>query len=118
MIAKLLTLPLAISLTLLSTACSERNPRTAPAPQSGTVQTRSSHYRAALDAYAAGRPERALEHFRAAAEQGNVNAQYYTGLMFGNGEGTKRNYVEAAKWYQRAAQHNHPEALVQLARLY
>lgn len=71
-----------------------------------------------MEAYTVGRLDVALSHFRAAAEQGNVNAQYYTGLMYANGEGTEQNYAEAAKWYQKAAAHDHPDALVQLARLY
>jgi TPR repeat protein len=122
MIAMSSFIPLAMGVALLLTGCGERHAPTTPSPQSGSVQSRSSRvaeYRAALDAYAAGRHVSALEHFRAAAEQGNVNAQYYTGLMYANGEGTaKRDYHEAAKWYQRAAKHNQPDALVQLARLY
>ena len=56
--------------------------------QSGSTQplaSRAAEYRAAMDAYTVGRLDAALSHFRAAAEQGNVNAQYYTGLMYANG---------------------------------
>jgi TPR repeat protein len=114
------SMPLAaIGVVLLLVGCSER--QTPALAQSTSVQhrgSRISEYRAALDAYVAGRQLEALPHFRAAAEQGHVDAQYYTGLMYANGEGTKQDYREAAKWYQMATEHNQPDALVQLARLY
>jgi TPR repeat protein len=69
-------------------------------------------------AYGEGRIREALEHFQAAAEQGNAAAQYYTGVMYADGQGTKRDYVAAAKWYEKGAAQNHPDALVALARLY
>ena len=40
---------------------------------------------------------------RAAAEQGQREAQYNLGMLYENGSGVPRNYDEAAKWYQRAA---------------
>jgi len=110
---KISSIPLLIGAALLVAGCGDRDARSAPTPAS-----RAAEYRAGLDAYVAGRVVFALEHFSAAAEQGNVNAQYYTGLMYANGEGTKPDYREAAKWYEQAAAHNQPDALVQLARLY
>jgi len=111
--------PAAFGVALLLAGCGER--QTPAAAQTASAQHRGSRiaeYRAALDAYVAGRQLSALPHFRAAAEQGHVNAQYYTGLMYANGEGTKQDYREAAKWYRLAAEHDQPDALVQLARLY
>lgn len=102
---------LTIGIALALSACSERN-----APKSRG--SRAGEYRAALEAYSGGQHSKALEHFRNAADQGNVNAQFYTGLMYANGEGVKQDFKQAAKWYQRAAEHNQPDALVQLARLY
>jgi len=121
MLTKTFSMPFAIGVALLLMSCGERHTPATTSGRSGSVQShgsRTAEYRAGLDAYVAGRRVSALEHFRAAAELGNVNAQYYTGLMYANGEGTKPNYREAAKWYQRAAEHNQPDALVQLARLY
>jgi TPR repeat protein len=60
----------------------------------------------------------ALQHFIAAAEQGNADAQYYAGVMFADGQGTQRNFEEAAKWYEKAAAQNHADAAYALARLY
>jgi TPR repeat protein len=115
------SLLLAASAALLLPACTER-PSTATGSSKAAAArprgTKMVEYRAALDAYVGGRYDVALVHFRAAAELGHVNAQYYTGLMYANGEGTERNFDEAAKWYQQAAKHNQPDALFQLARLY
>jgi len=69
-------------------------------------------------AYGLGDHFKALEHFRAAAEAGDASAQYYTGVMYADGQGTVRDYAEAAKWYEKAAAQNHPDALFALARLY
>lgn len=59
----------------------------------------------------------ALRLFSAAGEAGNADAQYYTGLMYGNGQGVERDYAEAAAWYEKAAAQNHPDAMIALARL-
>jgi hypothetical protein len=61
---------------------------------------------------------RALGSFVAAGELGNAQAQYYAGVMFADGQGTQRNFEEAAKWYEKAAAQNQPDALYALARLY
>src|SRR5829696_4991380 len=108
----------AFGVVLLLVGCGEHQTPAAAQSASAHRGSRIAEYRAALDAYVAGRQLSALPHFRAAAEQGHVNAQYYTGLMYANGEGTKQDYREAAKWYQLAAEHDQPDALVQLARLY
>ena len=36
----------------------------------------------------------------ALAEQGNVNAQFNLGIMYGNGLGVPENNVEAVRWYR------------------
>ena len=38
--------------------------------------------------------------------------------MYEEGRGTERNYAEAAKWYQKAAQQGHKQAQNNLAWLY
>lgn len=104
---------LALALALSITACGETQ-----GPPAKTTGSRASEYRAGLDAYGAGRILYAFEHFRAAAEMGNADAQYYVGLMYSNGEATKQSYEEAAKWYLKAVAQNQPDAIVQLARLH
>jgi len=39
-----------------------------------------------------------------AAEQGNVSAQNYVGVMYANGVGVTKNDAHAAKWYRLAAE--------------
>lgn len=95
--------------------------RDAPAARHATAPpaapTPASELAAGQRAYAAGDRIGALRHFRAAAEGGNADAQYYTGVMYADGQGVERNYAEAVKWYEKAAAQNQPDALVALARL-
>jgi TPR repeat protein len=42
--------------------------------------------------------------YRKAAEQGNVNAQFWLGLMYRCGKGVQKDDVEAAKWFCMAAE--------------
>ena len=45
-----------------------------------------------------------------AAEQGDSDCQTILGNMYREGEGVKRDYAEAAKWYQLAAAQGDEEA--------
>ena len=47
---------------------------------------------------------KAVEHFRNAAEQGDICAQANLGLCYEMGHGVAQDYSEAAKWYQMAAE--------------
>jgi TPR repeat protein len=98
-----------VLLLLLLTACE------------GSQQSRTHRaleYRRGLDAYAIHQYPEALAHFHEAAERGNATAQYYTGLMYANGQGAEQDYRKAAAWYQKAAALDQPDATLQLARLY
>ena len=55
-----------------------------------------------LDAYDRGDYKTALEKFKPLAEQGNANAQYSLGVMFGNGNGVPQNNVQAHMWFNIA----------------
>ena len=72
----------------------------------------------AKDAYGKGDQIKALQNFLIAAKDGDKDAQYYVGVMFAEGQGTKKNLAEGIGWYQAAAQQNQPDALLALARLY
>ncbi len=39
-----------------------------------------------------------IDRWRPLAEQGNANAQYKLGVMYANGRGTQRDFIEAYKW--------------------
>ena len=46
---------------------------------------------------------KAAEHYRRAAQQGVVMAQYHLGFMYGQGEGVEQDYVQAYVWLSLAA---------------
>lgn len=51
-----------------------------------------------------------------AAEQGDALAQSQLGFMYAMGQGVFRNYAEAAKWYRKAAEQGHSEAIQWLGK--
>ncbi len=55
---------------------------------------------------------KAISYFRLAAEQGLADAQYHLGGYY------YHNKKEMLKWYNRAAEQNHPGALVALGNAY
>lgn len=60
-----------------------------------------------------GLPEDATEAARwllTAAKQGDPDAQTKLGYAYTNGHGVRQNYVEAAIWYQLAAEHGYARA--------
>ncbi len=53
----------------------------------------------------------ALAEFIVKAERGNTNAQLEVGLHYRDGQGVKRDHVEAMKWLRKAADAGNAEAL-------
>src|ERR1700739_1367119 len=49
--------------------------------------------------------QEALKWFRKAAEQGNPDAEAELGVRYQDGEGIEQNYVQAAYWFRKAAEH-------------
>ena len=47
----------------------------------------------------------------AAAEQGEANARYNLGVMYGTGQGVSQDYVQAHMWFNLAASNAHDEAI-------
>ena len=70
------------------------------------------------EAYAAGNYEVALNEFKKAADQGDMNAQFNLGVMYEHGHGVDQSDLKAAEWYQMAADNGHPEAPMALQLLY
>lgn len=58
---------------------------------------------------------KALELFRAAAKQGNSDAEYHLGEMYGSGKCVKRNPKESRRWYRKSASHGNELAKSALA---
>ena len=52
-----------------------------------------------------------IDDLREKAEKGDAGAQISLGLMYANGEGVPEDDVEAVKWYRKAAEQGHDEAL-------
>jgi TPR repeat protein len=64
----------------------------------------------ALVAYDQKHYTEAFDLFNKAAESGNINAEYYLGIMYENGYGVEQNRSNALTWYSKAASHGHPLA--------
>ena len=52
-----------------------------------------------VTAYKRGHYATAFREWRPLAEQGNAVAQHNFGVMYGNGKGVPRDYVQAHKWF-------------------
>jgi TPR repeat protein len=54
--------------------------------------------------------KKALKWIKMAAEHENSDAQFMLGQMYAKGKGVKLDYVEAIKWFKKAADQGHHEA--------
>jgi tetratricopeptide (TPR) repeat protein len=52
------------------------------------------------------------------ADRGDAGAQYELGVMYESGHGVRQDFVEAAKWYRKAADQGEARAQYNLACLY
>lgn len=59
-------------------------------------------YEAGMNAYAQGRFVDAKDWFM--KDQEDPRCQYALGVLYANGQGVDRDFSEAAKWYEKAAQ--------------
>lgn len=57
-----------------------------------------------------GTDTNSIYEIRAAAERGDVTAQFSLGSFYGKPDCETTNHTEAVKWYRLAAQNGHPEA--------
>ncbi len=69
-------------------------------------------------AYKRGDYATALREWRPLAEQGNANAQFFLGLMYGNGEGVPQDYAKALQWWRKAAEQGVAGAQYNLGIMY
>ena len=70
------------------------------------------------EAYNRGDYATALREWRPLAEQGNMTAQSFIGMMYLNGNGVPQDYAEAAKWSRRAAVQEDIPAMYNLGVMY
>ena len=52
------------------------------------------------------------------ARWGESEAQYAVAMMYAAGEGVEMDQVEAARWFEKAAQEGHPHAMYKIAERY
>ena len=57
-----------------------------------------------------------MKWYRKAAEQGHVGAQCSLGVMYANGKGVPKDYVEAYAWWSVAATNGHEDAKERLPK--
>jgi len=69
-------------------------------------------------AYTRGDFEAAFREWRPLANQGNVNAQNFLGILYRDGQGVPQNYAEAVKWFRKGAEKNHAGAQFNLGGMY
>ena len=62
--------------------------------------------------------QEAVDCYKQAAQQGNVEAQFNLGYALYNGEGVDKDYASAAMWFKRAARQNFAKAQYNLAYCY
>ena len=59
----------------------------------------------------------AIDWFRKAANQGNLDAQYNLGRCYKNGDGVNQDMLRAAKWFYKAAKQGDKDAKDALKRI-
>ncbi len=71
-----------------------------------------------LAAFERGDYATALREWLPLAEQGDVSAQYFLGVMYSYGRGVPQNDAEAVKWYRKAAEQGFAQAQYNLGVMY
>jgi uncharacterized protein len=52
----------------------------------------------------------ALRHWQPLATQGNAEAQFWLGMLYGSGDGVEQDFEEKIKWWRMAAERGHEVA--------
>jgi len=78
----------------------------------------SADFAKGQEAYNSGDYETALTEWSFLANEGDADGQFGMGLLHDNGFGVVLDSLQAAKWYQSAAEQGHGEAQCNLAVMY
>ena len=76
------------------------------------TQVLAADYQIGMKAYRSGDYAVALREWRPLAERGDAYAQYGLGYMYFNGQGVSEDKTEAMKWFLKAANQGHPDAVM------
>lgn len=71
-----------------------------------------------LYAYSVGNYDDAAREFRDCANRGEVQGEYYIGLLYEEGQGVPKDYKTALSWYTKAATKGDVDAAFALGRMY
>ena len=99
----------------------EKLPNNATGKAVETIKTKDSvsvDSQAGFDAFKKGDYETALKIYRAAAEQGDINAQFHLGGMYLKGQGVTQDYKQTVKWWRLAAEQGEDIAQFYLGTMY
>ncbi len=75
-------------------------------------------YLAAVKDYQAQEYLTAFETFQALAREGDTGAQFVLGVLYFEGQGTRKNLKESYDWFKRAAAQNHGPAKMMVGLFY
>ena len=77
-----------------------------------------TEFKAGKAAYQAGDYKSAVEHYKLAAEQGNLKARTLVGIFYRKGMGVEQDYDEAVKWYRKVAEQGNYLAQYEIGKCY
>ena len=77
-----------------------------------------TEYQKAIDAYKRSDYKASYNLILPLAEKGFAKAQYYLGVMYGNGKGVAKDYSKAIKWWNDAASQGSGKAQYILGEIY
>jgi len=75
-------------------------------------------YQSGAVAFLDGDYSTAFQELKPIAEQGNPNAQFFLGVMYGMGQGVPQDYAESLMWFRNAAEQDNPNAQACLGIMY
>jgi TPR repeat protein len=105
-------------LAIIAIAVMLAGPATAGAFEDATAAFDRGDYDEAMHLWNSAVEQGALRRWMPLAQKGQAAAEFAAGLMYEKGEGVARDYVEAAKWYRRAADQGYAIGQFALGALY
>lgn len=81
------------------------------------METRAD-FDAGMYSYSMGNYDDAAREFRDCADRGEVQGEYYIGLLYEEGQGVPKDYQIAFNWYAKAANQGDVDAAFALGRMY